>query len=154
MDYAIPTAPAPSITSATQNSRAFARHAATLARLLMGVVFFVFGLNGFFNFIPPPPAPMSEGAMSLGAALMNSGYLFQLIKGTEVLAGTLLLANRFVPLALTLLAPVIVNIFAFHAFLAPDGMVLAGLIVALEIYLAWSWRQAFRPMLGMRVRPS
>lgn len=152
MNYAIPTTAVPTLT--TPKARALTRHAATVARCALGLLFFVFGLNGFFNFIPPPSAPIPAGAMSLGAALMNSGYLFQLIKGTEVLAGALLLANRFVPLALTLLAPVVMNILAFHAFLAPDGTPLAVVIVALELYLAWSFRAAFRPMLAPRVRPS
>ena len=123
----------------------------TACRLLLGMLFFVFGLNGFFWFIPPPSGPMPEGAMAFGMALMKTGYLFQLLKGTEVLAGALLLANRFVPLALALLAPIIVNIFAFHAFLEPGGLFLAAGIVAAELYLAWSYRDLFRPMLAPRV---
>lgn len=79
---------------------------------------------------------------------MNSGYLLQLVKGTEVVGGALLLCNRFVPLALTLLAPVVVNIAAFHIFLAADGLALALVIVALELLLAWSYRAAFQPMLA------
>ena len=122
----------------------------TAFRILLGLVFFVFGLNGFFWFIPPPAAPLPEGAMAFGMALMKTGYLFQLLKATEVVAGLLLLTNRFVPMALALLAPIIVNIFAFHAFLEPSGVVLAGALVAAELYLAWSYRSLFRPMLAMR----
>jgi len=119
-------------------------------RILLGLVFLVFGLNGFLWFIPPPAAPLPEGAMAFGMALMKTGYLFQLLKGTEVLAGLLLLTNRFVPLALALLAPIILNIFAFHAFLEPSGVALAGALLAAELYLAWSHRASFRPMLAMR----
>jgi uncharacterized membrane protein YphA (DoxX/SURF4 family) len=146
-------------TAATQRTTAgggtsWTRHIPTVGRIFLGLVFFVFGLNGFLNFIPPPKGPVNEGAMALGFAMMKSGYLFQLIKGTEVLAGALLLANRFVPLALAIIAPVIVNIVAFHAFLEPSGMVLPVLLVVVEVYLAWSYRHVFRPMLSARTTPS
>lgn len=129
--------------------KSLARHLPTIARVLMGLMFFVFGLNGFLNFIPTPPGPMPEFA----GALMNTGYMFPLIKGTEVIVGAFLLLNRFVPLALALIAPVVVNILAFHAFLAPSGVAIPMVIVFLEVYLAWSYRSAFRPMLAMRVTP-
>ena len=122
----------------------------TVARLLLGLVFFVFGLNGFLGFLPQPPLEGSAAAFmgGLGAA----GYLFPLLKGTEVLAGALLLGNRFVPLALTLLAPIIVNIALFHLLLAPGiGMVL--FLVGTELYLAWSYRSAFRGVLSARAVP-
>lgn len=140
-------------TVSTQSARSVTRHAPTVARCLLGTVFFVFGLNGFLNFIPPPPADaMPQGAAAFGGALLHTGYLFQLLKGTEVLAGALLLANRFVPLALAVLAPIVINIFAFHAFLAPSGLVVAALVVALELYLAWAYRAAFKPMLDSRAK--
>ena len=119
----------------------------------MGLVFFVFGLNEFFNFIPPPPGPMPEGAVALGGALMKSGYMFPLIKGTEVVVGAMLLSNRFVPLALALIAPVVVNIFLFHLFLERSGIAMAGVILVVEVYLAWSYRHVYRPMLAMRAAP-
>src|SRR5882757_5549869 len=87
---------------------AIARHVPTAARVLLGIVFFGFGLDGFLHFVPQPdPASMPHGAVSFASALLGTGYMFQLIKGTEVLVGALLLANRFVPLALALLAPVV-----------------------------------------------
>jgi len=88
------------------------------------------------------------------SALFASGYFFPLLKGTEIVAGVLLLGNRFVPLALTLLAPVLVNIVAFHAFLAPVGLPIPIVLAAGELYLAWSYRDAFAPMLRARVEPS
>jgi hypothetical protein len=93
---------------------------------------------------------MPPGSVALAGALMASGYMFPLIKGTEVLVGLLLLSNRFVPLALALAAPVVVNIVAFHAFLAPEGMVMVLILLALELSLAWAHRKAYRPMLAMR----
>jgi len=120
------------------------------ARALLGVSFLVFGLNGFLQFLPQPPVS-EEGGAFLGA-LAAAGYMFPLIKGTEVLVGALLLANRFVPLALTLIAPVLVNILAFHAWLSP-GLGLPLSLLALELYLAWSYREAFASMLAPRVQP-
>jgi uncharacterized membrane protein YphA (DoxX/SURF4 family) len=135
-------------------AKSFARHFPTIARVLLGLMFFVFGLNGFLNFIPPPPPDQLPAAlMAFSEAMMKTGYLFQLVKGTEVLMGALLLLNRFVPLALTILAPVIVNIVAVHVLLAPSGAVMAIVILALELYLAWSYRGTFRAMLAARVTP-
>jgi hypothetical protein len=120
----------------------------TAARLLLGAIFFVFGLNGFLHFIPQPP-PTGLAAVFAGG-LGASGYFFPLLKGTEVLVGLALLGNRFVPLALTVLAPIVVNIVAFHAFLAPSGMALPVVIVALGVYLAYTERAVFAPVLRAR----
>lgn len=118
----------------------------TIARVLLGLVFFVFGLNGFLHFLPQPPPPAR--ALGFVSGLASAGYFFPLLKGTEVLAGTLLLAG-FVPFALTLLAPVIVNIVAFHAFLAPGNWPVVGLVLVSEIYLALVHRAAFAPLFAM-----
>lgn len=131
--------------------RTFKNFAPHAARLLIGLVFTVFGLNGFLHFLPMPPLPSEAGAL-LGA-FVASGYLMALVKGVEVAVGLLLLANRFVPLALALIAPVVVNIVAFHAFLAPAGMALPLIVLALELFLAWSYRGAYRAMLRAKVRP-
>ena len=128
------------------------KYARIAIRSLMGLLFVVTGLNGFLMFLPPPSGPMPAGAAALGMALMQSGYLFQLVAGTQLVAGLLLLTNRFVPLALALIAPVIVNIFLVHAFLAPSGLAIASALVAAELFLAWCHRDAFRPMLVSRVR--
>ena len=115
-------------------------------RIALGALFFVFGLNGFLNFIPQPPMPEAAGAFMGGLAA--SGYFFPLLKGTEVVAGALLLTGKRVPLALTLLAPIVVQILAFHVFLAPGGLPVAVVAVALELSLAWAYRDAFAPMLA------
>jgi hypothetical protein len=125
------------------------RYFPTGARVFLGLVFTVFGLNGFLHFLPAPPAP--PAALAFLGGLVGSGYMFPLIKGTEVVAGLLLLGNRFVPLALTLLAPVIVNIVLFHAVLAPAGLGIPLLVLFAEIYAAWSYREAFVPMLHARI---
>jgi hypothetical protein len=130
--------------------RSLARAGLTFARLLLGLSLLVFGLNGFFNFLPAPSEPIPDGAMQFAGAMFNTGYLFQLVKGTEVLVGALLLANLFVPLALAIFAPVAINILAFHLFLAPTGSGPAIAVVALTAILAWSRRDAYRPMLRAR----
>lgn len=132
----------------------FACRLPTIARILMGLLFFVIGLNGFLNFIPPPPTPMPAGAIAFSVAMLKTGYLFQMVAATQIVVGALLLANRFVPLALALIAPVVVNIIAFHLFLAPAGIGPGIVVALLEIYLAWAYRKSFRPMLAMRAEPN
>jgi hypothetical protein len=122
------------------------------ARLLLGGAFLLFGLNGFFQFLPMPPVPGRAGEF-LGA-LAATGYMFPLIKGTEVAAGALLLTGRFVPLALTLLAPVVVNILAYHAALAPAGLGLPVVLAALGIYLAYAYRASFAGVLAPSAQPA
>lgn len=130
-----------------------ARYLPTVARILMGLMFFVFGLNGFLHFIPQPKETMPEAVMALMGGFMKSGYMMPLIFGTQTLVGGLLLLNCFVPLALALIAPVIVNIIAFHIFLMPSTIALGIVVLILELYLAWSYRSAFRPMLVLRAKP-
>jgi len=120
----------------------------TIARVLLGAIFFVFGLNGFFHFLPQPP--VAARAMAFAGALAATGYFFPLLKTVEILAGALLLTGALVPFALTLLAPIIVNIVAFHAFLAPGNYVVVGLVLAAEIYLALVNRAAFAPLFARR----
>jgi len=124
----------------------------TAARLIQGGLFLLFGLNGFFNFLPQPPPPAA--AANFAGALFATGYMIPLIKGTEIAPALLLLSNRFVPLALAIIAPVIVNIVAFHAFLAPAGLALPLLLLATELVLAFGYRDAFAPMLKARVTPT
>jgi uncharacterized membrane protein YphA (DoxX/SURF4 family) len=121
------------------------------ARILLGLIFLVFGLNGFFHFLPLPP--MSGPPEHFLGALIATGYLYPLLKSIEVAAGALLLSDRLVPLALILLAPVVVNIVAFHLFLAPSGLPLPILVVALELFLAHSYWSAFAGLMCARISP-
>jgi len=134
--------------------KSFGRYVPVIVRILMGLMFTVFGLNGFLNFIPQPKAPMPEGAMEFAGALMNTHYMMPLVMGTQLLVGVLLLLNLFVPLALALIAPVIVGIITFHLFLMPATIGPGVVVLVMELYLAWAYRGAFRPMLAMKVRPT
>ncbi len=131
---------------------ALSRHLPTVARLLMGLLFAMTGLNGFLNFLPQPDT-MPEGAATLVGAMLKTGYMMPLVAGTQLVVSLLLISNRFVPLALALIAPVVVNIVAFHVFLAPSGSGPAAFVLVCEIYLAWAYRGAFAPMLSIRNTP-
>src|ERR1051325_10558831 len=131
-------------------TKSFARHIPIVVRILMGLMFFVFGLNGFLHFIPEPKTPMPEKAVAFAKALIDTGYMFPLVMGTQLIVGVLLLLNRFVPLALALIAPIIVGIVTFHIFLAPTGMGMAIVVLVMELYLAWAYRNAYRSMLAAR----
>jgi hypothetical protein len=131
--------------------KAISRHLPTGARVLLGLIFFVFGLNGFLHFIPNPPDPPPPVVTAFVGGLMGTGYFFPLLESLEVICGVLLLSNRFVALALAVLAPIVVNIVAFHAVLLPVGIPLAAVVLTLELFLAWSYRAVYRPMLAARV---
>lgn len=121
-------------------------------RSVLGLIFVVGPLGTAFHAVPEPVLP--PGAAAFAAALANSGYMMPLLWTTELAAGALLLLGVAVPLALVLLAPVIVNIFAFHAFLAPAGRIVAVLLGAMELVLAWRYRDAFLPLLGGAPNPA
>lgn len=122
-----------------------------VARVLLGLVYFVFGLNGFLHFIPQPP-PSGAAATFVGGLFSASYFLF-LLKGTEVVAGALLLGNRLTAFALVLLAPITINIAAFHFWLAPAGSPLAVLLLLLQGYLAWVHRESYAPLFRTAARP-
>ena len=119
--------------------------ATIIARTLLGLIFVVFGLNAFFNFIPMPP-PKGELAGDFMKALFVSHYLYA-VKCFEISGGLILLSGRFTPLGLTLVGPVIVNILFFHMFLDPSGLPLAFVLVMLALFLLWRNRSAFAGLL-------
>jgi putative oxidoreductase len=114
--------------------------AALIARILLGLAFLVFGMNGFLNFIPGS-MPAGLAGQFVGA-LVQSHYMF-VISGLQVVGGALLLANRFVPLALTVLGPIVVNIFFFHLLIFRQGAPGATVVVILWSIVAFRYRQAF-----------
>lgn len=134
-----------------RTTKSLTRYFAPTVRVLLGLLFLVCGLNGLLNFLPQPTTPLPEGAVAFVTALIKTGYMLPLIAVTQLAVGTLLLANRYVPLALALLAPFIVNSIAFHLFLEPSGRVMAGLILVMELYLVWVYRSAYRLILTARV---
>ena len=118
-----------------------------VSRLLLGLLFLVFGLNGFLHFIPMPP-PSGLAGQYVGA-LFVSHYL-SVVFALETAAGFLLLVKRFVPLALAILAPILVNITLFHACLAPSGYAPAVVAVALWFALFVRERAAFAGLFAVK----
>ena len=123
-----------------------------VARTLLGLAFAVFGLNFFLHFLPEPAPPSAEAGAFIGALV--AGKILAVIKPIEIAAGLALLGNRFVPLALALLAPIEIGILLFHGVFAPSGLPMVIVLVALTIYLAWAYRAAFAPMLRAHTEPT
>jgi uncharacterized membrane protein YphA (DoxX/SURF4 family) len=116
-----------------------------IARVLLGLAFVVFGANGFLHFLGPMPEMQGQSGAFI-TALASSGYIY-VIALLQVVGGLcLLLGARFVPLGLTLLGPVIVNIVLFHVFLEPGGLPMAIVISALALFLLWIYRFKFPPI--------
>ena len=116
-----------------------------IARILLGLIFVFFGSNGFLHFLPMPPLPQGVTGEYLHA-FFASGYVY-VISGFQVVGGLLLLIGRFVPLGLTILAAIIVNIWAFHLLMAPEGLPPAIVVSVLELFLIWSYRDRFAGIL-------
>jgi uncharacterized membrane protein YphA (DoxX/SURF4 family) len=119
-----------------------------IARVLLGVVMLLTGVNKIFWFAPMPH--MSPALTAFMGALKETGYFLAFVGIVEATGGALLLVNRFVPLAITILAPVLVNILGVHTFLDARGFPLALTLIVLDVYLAWANRDAFRPMFEAR----
>ena len=121
------------------------KHLPMLARVLLGLIFAVFGVVGLFELGPQPE--MGEEAGAFMGAVMDTGYLWPVIKVTEIVCGVLLILGIFVPLALVVLAPVVLNILLFHVFLAPEGVAIGIAAVVLGLYVAHQHRDSFSAVL-------
>ena len=121
---------------------------ALIARLLLGFIFLLFGLNGFLHFLHMPP-PTGVAAQFIGA-LFVTNYLVVVFL-LQLISAVLLLINRYVPLALTVLAPIIVNILMIHTLMAPNGLPLALVVTALWIAVFLSVRSAFAGLFQQHV---
>ncbi|MGA3144738.1 MAG: DoxX family membrane protein [Verrucomicrobiota bacterium] len=119
--------------------------ATIIARVLLGLVFVVFGSNIFLHFIPMPPQKPSL-ATDFSKALMESHYMY-VVGFCQVAGGLILLIGRYIPLGLTLLGPVIVNILCFHIFLNHQGWQVASVVAALALFLLWRHRANFAGLL-------
>ncbi len=124
---------------------------AIIAQILLGLIFFVFGLNGFFNFLHGTlPGGMAGDFLGV---LIRSHYVY-FVSGVQVIGGVLLLVNRFIPLGLTLLAAVIANIIVFHLTMQPSGLPLAIVVAIIWIIVAWRFRAYFAPLFVQRAEQS
>jgi putative oxidoreductase len=118
-----------------------------IVRILLGLIFVVFGLNGFLHFLPtgPMPAPDSPAGMFF-AAVSKSGYM-QVVFACQVLAGLLLLFNFWPVLGLAILCPIVFNIVLFHVTMAPSGLPLAIVVTVLSLFLVWAYWDHYRHLL-------
>ncbi len=120
-----------------------------IPRVLLGLGMTAFGLMGLFMKLEPPPTLAPE-ALAFSKALAATGYMNQMIALVQIVSGIALLANRFVPLALLLLAPFFVNAVLFHAVLEHSGLVPSLVFAALHLGVAWQRREAFASVLEAR----
>jgi len=107
-----------------------------IVRVLLGLMFVVFGLNGFLHFIPNPPPPTGN-ALQFGTALAATGYM-KIVFSLQIIGGLLVLLG-FVPLGLTILCPIIVNILLFHILMLPEGLLPGGVAALFALFLIWRY---------------
>lgn len=125
--------------------------AVTVARILLGLVFFAAGLSGFVLISHPPAQPPGLAGQFQDVFFRSYWVLF--VDGVEFIAGVLLLSNRYVPLALALLAAVIANIIVFHITMAPMGLPVAAIVTALWVIVATRYRASFAPLFVQKPTP-
>ena len=119
-----------------------------IARLLLGLISVVFGLNGFLNFLSMGPMPTGLAGQFMGALVLS--HYYWVVAALQIAGGALLLANRFVPLALLLLGPVVVNIICYHVFLNPSGAAPAAVVTVLWLIVFYGNRQHFSGIFVQR----
>jgi hypothetical protein len=115
--------------------------AVLITRSLLGLIFFGFGLAYFFHLIPNKPVPGAAGEFSKG--LFLSGYFFPFLKITETICGFFLLINKYTALFLLIIFPITLNIFLFHAFLEPEGVPMAAVMLLINIFLGYAYRKYY-----------
>lgn len=121
------------------------KHLPTIGRILLGLLFVFGGVTGLFGLVAEPE--VGEEAAAFMGAIMDTGYLWPVIKVTEIVCGVLLILGVFVPLALVVLAPVVLNILLFHGFLEPSGVAVGIVAVVLGLYVAHHHRESFSGVL-------
>lgn len=123
------------------------------ARVVLGLIYFIFGLNFFLQFLPTPPSSGGVADAFLGG-LFQSGYFFPLVKSLEVVLGAFLIIRLFVPLSLVILMPISLNILLFHVFLTPGDFAMAAVIMVIHLYLAWAYRESYKPLFNQKATAS
>lgn len=123
------------------------------ARIVLGLIYFVFGLNFFLQFLPTPPSSGGVADAFLGG-LFQSGYFFPFVKGLEVVLGAFLIIRLFVPLSLVILMPITVNILLFHVFLTPGDFAMVAVIMVIHLYLAWAYRESYKSLFSQKATAS
>ncbi|HEY0245214.1 MAG TPA: DoxX family membrane protein [Mucilaginibacter sp.] len=120
--------------------------AVLIARVLLGLIYVVFGINFFFPFIHMAQPPMSPTATAFETGLFGTGYFFQYMKVIEIVSGLFLLINRYTALFALILFPISLNIFLFHSVLAPAGIPLGTAVIILNLFLGYAYRKYYSGM--------
>lgn len=121
-----------------------------ISRYLLGLLFLIFGLNGFFQFLPMPPPP--ESVMDFMKGIMSTGYFMPVLKGTEVFVSILLLTGLAAPVGLVILAPITIQILLFHGFLTPgiQNLGLPLVILVLHLLSAYQYKDLYIPLFSRK----
>ncbi|MCT4642354.1 MAG: hypothetical protein N4A33_08665 [Bacteriovoracaceae bacterium] len=114
-------------------------------RLLFGLAFFIFGINGFLQFMPTPPMTSQAGALM--GAFAKTGYFFPMIKTLEILIGSMLLLNLYAPLATILITPILIGITTIHLFLNPAGLAMMLILHILHGIIVWGYKDHYKSLL-------
>jgi putative oxidoreductase len=125
--------------------------ATLILRILLGLVFLVFGINKLHSFFPTGPMPTGVAGVFIGA-MMSTKY-FAIVGFLEALGGLFLVGNRFVPLGLTILGPIIVNIFLTGLLMDNHGIPMAGAVAAVWLFLFWRYKNNFTPLFERKAKP-
>jgi putative oxidoreductase len=122
--------------------------AVVIARIIFGLLFLVSGLAYFFKLMPQAELPGS--AQTFVTGLFAAGYVMPLVKVIEVICGIAFLTNRFVSVALVVIFPITLNVLLFHMFLAPEGIAIPVLLMICNLFLAFSKKEQYQPILSAR----
>ena len=125
--------------------------AGTIARYLLGFVFLVMGLNGFLQFMPPPPPAMIPSDANVWTQLFFRTHYIWFTSGVQVLSALLLLTNQYVRLAMIVLGGMLANILAFHILMWPQALPLALVALLLWLIVGWSIRESFGPLFARTI---
>src|SRR5437588_3179932 len=116
-----------------------------VVRTLMGLLFIFASITVLFHLVPKPE--LTGAVKTFNEGLDATGYFWYLLKITELICGVAFVVGRFVPLATIVIAPIIVNIFMFHTFVDRTGLPVAIFLVLANIFVAYYYRDAYRPLL-------
>ncbi len=119
-----------------------------ISRLVLGIIYLVFGLDYFLHFIPYQPAHTGAAA-ALKNGLMEAGYIYPMMKTIQMVGGISLIVNRYTPFSAVVLFPISLNVFLFHTILAPSAWLMGVLLLLPNLFLGYAYRKYYS---GMFVR--
>ena len=117
--------------------------AVLITRVLLGLIYLIFGLNFFFHFIPMQQPPMSKAATDFSMGLFGAGYFFPFLKTLEIISGIFLLVNRYTAFFVLFVFPITLNIFLYHGFLLPSGLTMAAPMLIINLFLGYAYRKYY-----------